>query len=69
MNLRGEEIMTNEKSLEELIRKFNEQNFKKNIDRRSFLHGAGKIAGLSLGLTIAQSLGGFKVDAAPNFSE
>ncbi|MFB3168382.1 alkaline phosphatase [Neobacillus sp. 179-C4.2 HS] len=58
--------MTN---LDEMIRKFNEQNLKKNLDRRSFLHGAGKIAGLSLGLTIAQSLGGFKVDAAPNFSE
>jgi alkaline phosphatase D len=58
--------MTN---LDEMIRKFNEQNLKKNLDRRSFLHGAGKIAGLSLGLTIAQSLGGFKVDAAPNFSD
>jgi alkaline phosphatase D len=61
--------MTNERSLDELIGKFNEQNLKKNIDRRSFLHGAGKIAGLSLGLAIAQSMGGFKVDAAPKFSE
>jgi len=61
--------MTNERPLDELIRKFNEQNLKKNVDRRSFLYGAGKIAGLSLGLAIAQSMGGFKVDAAPNFSE
>ncbi|MEH7480278.1 alkaline phosphatase [Neobacillus drentensis] len=61
--------MTNERSLDQLIKNFNEQNLQKNIDRRSFLHGAGKIAGLSLGLAIAQSMGGFKVDAAPNFSE
>ncbi|MGJ7919104.1 alkaline phosphatase D family protein [Neobacillus sp. LXY-4] len=61
--------MTNERSLDELIRKFNEENLKKNIDRRGFLQGAGKIAGLSLGMAIAQSIGGFKVDAAPNFSD
>ena len=61
--------MTNERTLDELIRNFTEQNLKKNVDRRSFLYGAGKIAGLSLGLAIAQSMGGFKVDAAPNFSE
>ncbi|WP_144550349.1 alkaline phosphatase [Bacillus sp. X1(2014)] len=61
--------MTNEKTLDELIRNFTERNLKKNVDRRSFLYGAGKIAGLSLGLAIAQSMGGFKVDAAPNFSE
>ncbi|MEH7081202.1 alkaline phosphatase [Neobacillus drentensis] len=61
--------MTNERTLDELIRNFTERNLKKNVDRRSFLYGAGKIAGLSLGLAIAQSMGGFKVDAAPNFSE
>ncbi|MCH6269465.1 MULTISPECIES: alkaline phosphatase D family protein [Neobacillus] len=60
--------MTNERALDELVRKFTEDSMKKNIDRRSFLHGAGKIAGVSLGLAIANSLGGFKVEAAPNFS-
>ena len=61
--------MRNERLLDELIKNFNEEILKKNIDRRSLLHGAGKIAGLSLGLAIAQSLGGFKVDAAPKFSD
>ncbi|WP_121610143.1 alkaline phosphatase D family protein [Mesobacillus foraminis] len=60
--------MTNERPIDALIRKINEESMKKNIDRRSFLSGACKIAGLSLGLTIAHSLGGFKVEAAPNFS-
>jgi alkaline phosphatase D len=61
--------MRNERLLDELIKNFNEEILKKHIDRRSLLHGAGKIAGLSLGLAIAQSLGGFKVDAAPKFSD
>lgn len=54
--------------LDELIRKFNEESLKKKLDRRSFLQGVSKIAGVSLGLVIAQSLGGFKVEAAPTFS-
>jgi alkaline phosphatase D len=61
--------MTNDRPLDEMIKKFNEGTLNKNMDRRSFLHTTGKIAGLSLGLTIAQSLGGFTVDAAPKFSD
>ena len=60
--------MTNDRPLEEIMKKFNEGTLNKNMDRRSFLQTTGKIAGLSLGLTIAQSLGGFSVDAAPEFS-
>ncbi|RID82991.1 alkaline phosphatase [Peribacillus asahii] len=61
--------MTNERSLDELVRKFTQENLNKNVDRRSFLQGAGKVAGLSLGLAIANSMGGFKVEAAPVFKE
>lgn len=61
--------MTNERSLDDLVRTFTEGNLNKNVDRRSFLQGAGKIAGLSLGLAIANSMGGFKVEAAPFFNE
>lgn len=57
-----------DRHLDELIKKFNEERLNKQIDRRSFLQGASKIAGASLGLVIAQSLGGFKVDAAPRFN-
>jgi alkaline phosphatase D len=57
-----------DRHLDELIRKFNEESLIKKLDRRSFLQGASKIAGVSLGLVIAQSLGGFKVEAAPTFS-
>ncbi|MFJ8259809.1 alkaline phosphatase D family protein [Peribacillus asahii] len=61
--------MTNERSLDELVRKFTQENLNKNVDRRSFLQGAGKVAGLSLGLAIANSMGEFKVEAAPVFKE
>ncbi|HZG72751.1 MAG TPA: alkaline phosphatase D family protein, partial [Chondromyces sp.] len=61
--------MKDEKPLEKWMKKFNEDAIhKREFDRRSFLLGAGKIAGLSLGLTIAQSMGGFEVNAAPKFS-
>ncbi|MCM3670948.1 alkaline phosphatase [Mesobacillus maritimus] len=61
--------MTNDRTpLEEMMKKLNEGTLSKNMDRRGFLEATGKIAGLSLGLTIAQSLGGFSVDAAPSFS-
>lgn len=63
--------MNNERSIDDLIRKFNEENLKRDIDRRSFLSGAGKIAGFSLALAMAQSLGvgNLTVDAAPKFSK
>ncbi|MBY0097236.1 alkaline phosphatase D family protein [Mesobacillus maritimus] len=61
--------MTNDRTLEEMMKKLNEGTLSKNMDRRRFLETTGKIAGLSLGLTIAQSLGGFSVDAAPKFSQ
>ncbi|WP_394581929.1 alkaline phosphatase [Cytobacillus firmus] len=63
--------MNNERSIDDLIRNFNEENLKRDIDRRSFLSGAGKIAGFSLALAMAQSLGvgNLKVDAAPKFSK
>jgi len=53
--------------LDELIKKFNEENLNKKLDRRSFLQGVSKIVGASLSLVIAQSIGGFKVEAAPTF--
>jgi len=59
-----------ERPFDELISSWSEESLKMNIDRRSFLQGAGKIAGLSLGFAIAQSLaGGFEVNAAPMFSD
>ncbi|WP_210366189.1 alkaline phosphatase [Bacillus sp. REN3] len=57
-----------ETPFDDLFRKFDQDTFRKNMDRRSFLNGAGKFAGMSLGLAIASSLGGFKVEAAPVFS-
>ncbi len=40
----------------------------KKLDRRSFLSATGKVAALTLGLTIAGSLqGGTQIDAAPQF--
>ncbi|MFD2680288.1 alkaline phosphatase D family protein [Bacillus seohaeanensis] len=60
--------MTKERSMDELIQKFNETTLQKDVDRRGFLQGAGKIAGISLAAVIAQSMGGIKVDAAPKFS-
>lgn len=62
-------MMVNERPLEEWIKNLSEASLQKNIDRRSFLHIAGKIAGLSLGFVIAQSIGGFEVNAAPRFRD
>jgi alkaline phosphatase D len=54
--------------LDDWIKNFNTERLQKKIDRRSFLQSASKIAGISLGLAIAQSMGGFEVNAAPHFS-
>ena len=61
------------KSLHELIEQVKQNSFSssKGFDRRRFLQGAGKVAGVSLGLTIAQSIGLNAVEvsaAAPKFS-
>jgi len=61
------------KSLNELIEQVKQNSFSssKGFDRRRFLQGAGKVAGVSLGLTIAQSIGLNAVEvsaAAPKFS-
>lgn len=62
--------MTHEGPLEEWMKKLSEESLKDNtFDRRRFIQGAGKIAGLSLGLAIAQSMGAMEVNAAPRFSE
>ncbi|GGB52804.1 alkaline phosphatase D [Lentibacillus populi] len=61
--------MSREKSLEDLIQQLNEETMQKNVDRRGFIQGAGKIAGVSLGMVIAQSMGGIKVDAEAKFSD
>ncbi|BCE12816.1 hypothetical protein RSC3_00172 [Bacillus paralicheniformis] len=53
--------MTHEGPLEEWMKKLSEESLKDNtFDRRRFIQGAGKIAGLSLGLAIAQSMGQWK---------
>ncbi|MGG1397434.1 alkaline phosphatase [Bacillus salipaludis] len=61
--------MNNERTLNEWIKNWSEESLNKNLDRRSFLQGATKIAGLSLGLALAQSVGGMNVEAAPMFSD
>ncbi|WP_026678632.1 alkaline phosphatase D family protein [Fictibacillus gelatini] len=61
--------MNQGRALEQWIKNFTEESLRKNLDRRSFLQGATRIAGLSLGLAIAQSVGSLKVDAAPSFSD
>ncbi|OQP07765.1 alkaline phosphatase [Geobacillus sp. 46C-IIa] len=61
--------MKEENVVNELVKRLNEEVLNKRIDRRTLLHGAGKIAGLSLGMAIAQSLGGFDVHAAPKFAD
>ncbi|TDK64248.1 alkaline phosphatase [Bacillus salipaludis] len=61
--------MNNERALDEWIKNWSEESLSKNLDRRSFLQGATKIAGLSLGLALAQSVGGLNVEAAPMFSD
>ncbi|MED4206744.1 alkaline phosphatase D family protein [Neobacillus mesonae] len=55
--------------LNEWMKKLNSERLQHNFDRRRFLQGAGKIAGLSLGIAIAQSMGGFEVNANPTFSD
>ncbi|WP_413303481.1 alkaline phosphatase [Bacillus sp. 1P10SD] len=59
----------NDIPLNEWMKKFNTDRLQTNIDRRSFLQGASKIAGISLGLALAQSMVGFEVKADPSFSE
>lgn len=61
--------MAYDNRFDEWVQKLKEESFQNNtFDRRKFIQGAGKIAGLSLGLTIAQSVGAFEVNAAPKFS-
>ncbi|MFD2922657.1 alkaline phosphatase D family protein [Halobacillus naozhouensis] len=60
--------MSQKRSMDQWIEQLNQESLKKNFDRRDFLQGAGKIAGLSLGLVIAQSMGELKVDASAKFS-
>lgn len=61
--------MTHDGRLDEWIKELENKSFQNNtFDRRAFIQGAGKIAGLSLGLAIAQSIGAFEVNAAPKFS-
>ncbi|WP_174614554.1 alkaline phosphatase D family protein [Virgibacillus ihumii] len=61
--------MSDERSLDEMIQKLNEETMQKNVDRRGFIEGAGKIAGVSLGMVIAQSMTGVKVVAEAKFSD
>ncbi|PLR84891.1 MULTISPECIES: alkaline phosphatase D family protein [Bacillus] len=61
--------MNNERVMDEWIKKWSEESLGRNMDRRDFLQGASKIATLSLGLAIAQSMGGLDVSAAYNFTE
>jgi alkaline phosphatase D len=55
--------MSKDKSMQDWIQKLDEETLHKGVDRRGFLQGAGKIAGLSLGLVITQSMGGLAVQA------
>ncbi|MDA7026381.1 alkaline phosphatase [Bacillus sp. CLL-7-23] len=62
--------MTHEGQFEEWMKKLDEESLKGNtFNRRRFIRGAGKIAGLSLGLAVAQSMGAMEVNAAPKFSD
>lgn len=68
IHLKGVASNMDERPMDEWIKKLTEDSLKKNkVNRRKFLTGAGKIAGISLGLTIAQSLGSSEVNAAPTF--
>ncbi|WP_173917488.1 alkaline phosphatase [Halobacillus sp. Marseille-Q1614] len=60
--------MTEKRSMDQLIQQLNEQTLAKDLGRRDFIHGAGKIAGISLGMVIAQSLGSVHVKAEENFT-
>ncbi|WP_085505873.1 alkaline phosphatase D family protein [Thalassobacillus devorans] len=55
--------MTEKRVMDDLIRRLNEETLQKDVDRRGFLQGAGKIAGISLGIAVAQSMGGISVEA------
>ncbi|SEA25597.1 alkaline phosphatase D [Thalassobacillus cyri] len=55
--------MSEKRSMDELIQRLNEETLQKDVDRRGFLQGAGKIAGISLGMVVAQSMGGISVEA------
>ncbi|PLT29475.1 alkaline phosphatase [Peribacillus deserti] len=61
--------MNFERSMDEMIQKWSETSLSKNMDRRNFISGASKLAGLSLGLAMAQSMGSIEVNAAPKFSD
>ncbi|PLR77422.1 alkaline phosphatase [Bacillus sp. V3-13] len=61
--------MNNERVMDEWIKKWSEESLGRNMDRRAFLQGASKIASLSLGLAIAQSMGGLDVSAAHKFTD
>ncbi|MCP3028606.1 alkaline phosphatase [Halobacillus sp. A5] len=52
-----------DRSINDLIHRLNEKTLHKDLDRRDFLQGAGKVAGVSLGLVMAQSMGGLHVEA------
>lgn len=52
--------MNNEKAVDELIKNWSQESLGKNMDRRNFIQGASKLAGLSLGLALAQSMGGLR---------
>lgn len=62
--------MTNEGNFDELVKKWSETALEKNMDRRNFISGASKLAGLSLGLALTQSVTGIEViNAAPKFND
>ncbi|WP_010531341.1 alkaline phosphatase D family protein [Lentibacillus jeotgali] len=61
--------MSKERSLDDMIQQLNEETLHNHVDRRGFIQGAGKIAGISLGMVIAQSMTGAKVDAEATFSD
>ncbi|WP_409294667.1 alkaline phosphatase D family protein [Peribacillus sp. SCS-26] len=61
--------MDNGVSLEELMKRWSGSALGKNMDRRDFIQGASKLAGLSLGLALAQSVTGMEVNAAPKFRD
>ncbi|ARI76415.1 alkaline phosphatase D family protein [Halobacillus mangrovi] len=55
--------MTKERQMGDWIQKLNEETLHKGVDRRNFLQGAGKVASISLGMVIAQSMGGLSISA------
>ncbi|ASK63808.1 alkaline phosphatase [Virgibacillus phasianinus] len=60
--------MSEERSMDDLIQNLNEETLQKGVDRRGFLQRAVKIASISLGMVIAQSMGGIKIEAEEKFS-